>query len=35
LKERIHIKNRTRINLRERGIGVLLEIEEDVIYEFY
>jgi hypothetical protein len=33
--EPIPIKSRTRINLRERGLAFLLEIEEDVIYEFY
>jgi hypothetical protein len=29
------IRSRTRINLRDRGIARLLEMEENVIYEFY
>jgi hypothetical protein len=29
------IKNRVRVNLRDQGLMFLLEIEENVIYEFY
>ena len=35
LTGRIMLKERTRVNLREQGLGFLLKIQEDILYEFH
>ena len=35
LTGRVNVKERVQVNLREAGLGFLLKIQEDVLYEFH